>query len=216
MAGAGDPQGVAQGRTGLSRGATRECEGRRARREWLTLCAHSCWRAPAMWSRARGQPDDRLTADLMTRFYGHFIGTEGVDRFVTAWRGTVQWIARSPFRPEHKRKNWFVGIQVLEPPAAAPFDPRDVRFETMRASGPGGQHFNRTESAVRVTHAPTGLQASASEERSQHRNKALAVARLARKLEDLKEQQLGESERSRWRAHQALERGNPVKVFRED
>ena len=144
------------------------------------------------------------------------IGTEGVDRFVAAWRGTVQWIARSPFRPEHKRKNWFVGIEVLEPPAAARFDPRDVRFETMRASGPGGQHVNRTESAVRVTHAPTGLQASASEERSQHRNKALAVARLARKLENLKEQQLGESERGRWRAHQALERGNPVRVFRED
>ena len=144
------------------------------------------------------------------------IGTEGVDRFVAAWRGTVQWIARSPFRPEHKRKNWFVGIEVLEPPAAARFDPRDVRFETMRASGPGGQHVNRTESAVRVTHASTGLQASASEERSQHRNKALAVARLARKLENLKDQQRGESERGRWRAHQALERGNPVRVFRED
>ena len=142
-------------------------------------------------------------------------GTEGVDRFVAAWRGTVQWIARSPFRPEHKRKNWFVGIEVLEPPAAARFDPRDVRFETMRASGPGGQHVNRTESAVRVTHVPTGLQASASEERSQHRNKALAVARLSRKLENLKDQQRGESERGRWRAHQALERGNPVRVFRE-
>lgn len=142
-------------------------------------------------------------------------GTEGVDRFVAGWRGTVQWIARSPFRPEHKRKNWFVGIEVLEPPAAVRFDPRDVRFETMRASGPGGQHVNRTESAVRVTHVPTGLQASASEERSQHRNKALAMARLARKLENLKEQQRGESERGRWRAHQALERGNPVRVFRE-
>ena len=104
----------------------------------------------------------------------------------------------------------------MKPPAAAPFDPRDVRFETMRASGPGGRHVNRTESAVRVTHVPTGLQASASEERSQHRNKALAVARLARKLETLKEQQRGESERGRWRAHQALERGNPVRVFRED
>jgi putative peptide chain release factor H len=74
-------------------------------------------------------------------------GTKGVDRFIGAWRGTVQWIARSPFRPEHKRKNWFVGVEVLEPPADARFDPQDVRFETMRASGPGGQHVNRTESA---------------------------------------------------------------------
>jgi len=141
---------------------------------------------------------------------------EGVERFVGAWRGTIQWIAQSPFRPEHKRKNWFVGVEVLEPPSAAQFDPRDVRFETMRASGPGGQHVNRTESAVRVTHVPTGLQASASEERSQHRNKRLALARLSRKLEELNDQQRGEAERSRWRAHQALERGNPVRVFREE
>ena len=144
------------------------------------------------------------------------IGGESVDRFVGAWRGTVQWIPQSPFRPEHKRKNWFVGVEVLEPPAAARFDPGDVRFETMRASGPGGQHVNRTESAVRVTHVPTGLQASASEERSQHRNKALAMARLAHKLEGLEEQRRGEADRDRWRAHQELERGNPVRVFRED
>lgn len=141
---------------------------------------------------------------------------EGVERFVAGWRGTVQWIARSRFRPEHKRKNWFVGVETLKPPDDAQFDPGNVRFETMRASGPGGQHVNRTESAVRVTHVPTGLQASASEERSQRRNKKLAMARLLWKLEDLKEQQRGETQRDRWRAHQALERGSPVQVFREE
>jgi len=144
------------------------------------------------------------------------IGTEGVERLVGAWRGTVQWIARSPFRPQNKRKNWFVGVEVLMPPTDARFDPRDVCFETMRASGPGGQHVNRTESAVRVTHVPTGLQASASEERSQHRNKALAVARLSRKLEGLRDQQRSAAERGRWQAHQALEGGNPVRVFRDE
>jgi peptide chain release factor len=142
-------------------------------------------------------------------------GGDGVDAFATAWRGTVQWIARSPYRPEYKRKNWFVGIEVLEPVEETRFHPRDVRWETMRASGPGGQHVNRTESAVRVTHLPTGVQATAAEERSQHRNRRLALARLAGKLAQANARQHGEAREKRWRAHQALTRGNPVRVFRE-
>jgi peptide chain release factor len=139
----------------------------------------------------------------------------GSHSFAESWRGTVQWIARSPFRPEHKRKNWFVGVEVLEPIEETRFNPKDVRWETMRASGPGGQHVNRTESAVRVTHLPTGIQASAAEERSQHRNRKLALARLARKLADLDAKQHADARDKRWRAHQELERGNPVRTFRE-
>jgi peptide chain release factor len=142
-------------------------------------------------------------------------GTESIETFVSRWRGTVQWTARSPFRPEHKRKNWFVGIDVLEPVEETRFDPKDVKVETMRASGPGGQHVNRTESAVRVTHLPTGLQASALEERSQHRNRKLALARLAQKLADEDAKQQSGVREKRWRAHHELERGNPVRIFNE-
>lgn len=102
-------------------------------------------------------------------------GDSSLEQFIDAWRGTVQWIARSPFRPKHKRKNWFVGVEVLEPVDEARLDDGELRWETMRASGPGGQHVNRTESAVRVTHIPTGIQATAMEERSQHRNRKLAI-----------------------------------------
>lgn len=136
--------------------------------------------------------------------------------FIEGWQGTVQWTARSPFRPEHKRKNWFVGVEAFEPPEEKKIDARDLRFETMRASGPGGQHVNRTESAVRVTHLPTGLQAAASEERSQHRNRKLAMARLAGKLEELREEKQGEARKKRWQAHHDLERGNPVRVYRQE
>jgi len=84
----------------------------------------------------------------------------------------------------------------------------------MRASGPGGQHVNRTESAVRVTHIDTGLQASASEERSQHRNRKLALARLAEKIRQSREQQNAGKKEELWRGHRELERGNPVRTLR--
>ncbi|MBN9663595.1 MAG: peptide chain release factor H [Acidobacteria bacterium] len=139
---------------------------------------------------------------------------EGLDAFTASWCGTVQWIARSPFRPAHKRKNWFVAIERLAPVEESVFDPKDVRWETMRASGPGGQHVNRTESVVRVTHVPTGLQAVSANERSQHRNRQLAMARLSARLAGLEAERRSRSGQQRWQAHQNLERGNPVRVFR--
>ena len=63
------------------------------------------------------------------------------------------------------------------------------RVETFRAGGPGGQHQNVTESAVRLVHLPTGVRAVAREERSQHRNRALALRRLREKLEELGREQ---------------------------
>ncbi len=142
-------------------------------------------------------------------------GDARLPSFTNCWRGTVQWIARSPFRPECKRKNWFVGIEVFEPVAETAFKPQDVRWETMRASGPGGQHVNRTESAMRVTHLPTGIQATATEERSQHRNRALALARLAKKIASAEAEKHLHAREQRWQAHRDLVRGNPVRVFRE-
>jgi peptide chain release factor len=140
-------------------------------------------------------------------------GGAALESFTKAWRGTIQWTARSPFRPEHKRKNWFVGVDVLEPVRAGQLDLKKVRWETMRASGPGGQHVNRTESGVRVTHLSTGLQATASEERSQHQNRKLAMARLFRKLNDLSLKRQDDARVGRWHAHQHLKRGDPVRVF---
>ena len=61
----------------------------------------------------------------------------------------------------------------------------ECRVETFRAGGPGGQHQNTTDSGVRLVHEPTGLRAVARDERSQHRNRALALARLREKLQAL-------------------------------
>jgi peptide chain release factor len=143
-------------------------------------------------------------------------GDAMLENFANSWRGTVQWTARSPYRPSHKRKNWFVGIDILEPVDETRFDLKEVRWETMRASGPGGQHVNRTESAVRVTHVPTGVQAMAMEERSQHRNRKLALARMMKKLKEIEAKRYDDPRGERWRAHRVLERGNTVRVFRKE
>ncbi len=60
---------------------------------------------------------------------------------------------------------------------------RECEFETFRSSGPGGQHVNKTESAVRLRHLPSGLTVTSQQERSQHRNKALCLAKLRKKIE---------------------------------
>ncbi len=133
--------------------------------------------------------------------------------FVAPWRGTIQWVGRSPYRPNHKRKNWFVATECFAPPEAPSWSPDELRVEVMRSSGPGGQHVNKTESAVRITHVPSGLSAIAREERSQHRNRKLALARLAQ----LFERQQGAAEddlrKRRREQHRALVRGNAVRIF---
>ena len=134
--------------------------------------------------------------------------------FAKTWEGTVQWTARSPFRPQHKRKNWFVGVTVIHPLEETVFDAKDIRWEVMRASGPGGQHVNKTESSVRVTHVSSGIQASASEERSQHRNRKLALARLVEKLRASREKENAGKKEELWRSHREMERGNPIRVLR--
>lgn len=138
---------------------------------------------------------------------------EGLEAFIRAWEGTVQWVGRSPFRPHHKRKNWFVGVSRLSPPECPQWSESDLRFDTFRASGPGGQHVNKTESAVRVTHLTTGLSATAQEERSQALNRKLAMARLAELLQREGNRAKRAHEQERWGQHNRLVRGNAVRVF---
>ena len=83
----------------------------------------------------------------------------------------------------------------------------------MRASGPGGQHVNKTDSAVQATHKPTGLQVSASDERSQHANKKRALEKLEAILISRQQESARKQKQQHWQKHGELERGNPVKVF---
>lgn len=131
------------------------------------------------------------------------------------WEGSVQWIAQSPYRIYHKRKNWFVGVQTFTLSESQEATEAEIRYETLRASGPGGQHVNKTESAVRAVHIPTGMNVVASDQRSQWQNKKLATERLLLKLASWSIEQAMIQAQANWSNHNCLQRGNPVKVIQE-
>ncbi|QQO10129.1 peptide chain release factor H [Breznakiella homolactica] len=142
---------------------------------------------------------------------------QGAETFARSWTGTVQWVWKSTYRPDHKRKNWFTGVECIRPhPEETVCSLRDIRFETFRASGPGGQNINKTESAVRAVHIPTGKSAVAREERSQILNRRLALARLFLVFEKDREAGHAKTREELRRSHYRLERGNPVRVFYAD
>lgn len=139
----------------------------------------------------------------------------GCSTFFDSWIGTIQWVGQSTFRKHHKRKNWFIGIQEVQlPETDFNLNKKDVRIRTSRASGPGGQHVNKVNTAVHVTHLPTGLSVQASEQRSQQQNLKAAMARLQSLLEEEQAKQIAETTKTNWHHHNILERGNPVKVFK--
>ena len=137
---------------------------------------------------------------------------DGAASLAASWEGSIQWTCPSPYRPSHPRKNWFIGVLRCEAPA--PSLAADIRFETTRSSGPGGQHVNKTESAVRATHVATGISVKVQTERSQHANKRLAVLLIAHRLAS-HEQARDAAQRARRRQfHHEVERGSPKRVFR--
>ncbi|MEK0207280.1 peptide chain release factor H [Klebsiella michiganensis] len=127
------------------------------------------------------------------------------------WCGTLQWIFPSPFRPHHGRKNWYVGVGRFS--CDEQKQSEEIRFETLRASGPGGQHVNKTDSAVRATHLASGISVKVQSERSQHANKRLARLLIAWKLEQQRQNDYAALKSERRMFHHQIERGNPLRTF---
>lgn len=126
--------------------------------------------------------------------------------------GTVLWICKSPIRPEHKRKNWYVDVSIIPEKEEIPSE-AEYRVEKFHSGGKGGQNVNKVETGVRIIHIPTGITAVSTEERSQYMNKQKALKRLQGILAAMEREAGNKQANQAWREHTRIVRGNPVRIY---
>ncbi|MGL5722574.1 MAG: peptide chain release factor 2 [Brevinema sp.] len=136
--------------------------------------------------------------------------------YLTAENGIHRLVRLSPFNAQNKRQTSFCGVSIspeVDDKIEIIIDEKDLKIDTFRASGAGGQHVNKTSSAVRITHLPTNTVVSCQTERSQFQNKDYAMKMLRSKLYKLEKQKQAQETAERALDRKSVEWGNQIRSY---
>ena len=135
---------------------------------------------------------------------------------VSAERGVHRLVRISPFDAQSRRHTAFAQVDVaplVDDEVEVEIDDEDLRIDTYRASGAGGQHVNKTDSAVRITHEPTGIVVQCQNERSQAQNKATAMRLLRARLLEEEERKRAETMAAERGEQKSVEWGSQIRSY---
>jgi peptide chain release factor 2 len=144
------------------------------------------------------------------------VGGEFAYGWLRTETGVHRLVRKSPFDAGHRRHTSFAAVFVspeLEDDIEIDVNPADLRVDVYRASGAGGQHVNKTESAVRITHLPTGIVVQCQNDRSQHKNRATAMAQLRAKLYERERQLRMEKQEALEESKADIGWGNQIRSY---